>query len=180
MRVLHVYNQAQTFHLSGQKVDQVIRTEGEDCIFAWLSEDLLDRFNQRYGAFASFIVNGEETSLFLNLDGELVPSIIRYIQTGELHVHPQETQAILSLASVLGFTSIVNKISFSIHREVAPFSETFISTITKGINKDSAKEVWDQFAEDHLDYLVHMTSYGYLDPLMSLMAALNKSTEEEH
>lgn len=180
MRVLHVYNQAQVFHLSGHKVDHVIRTEGQDCIFAWLSEDLLDSFNARYGSFASFIANEHETRLFLNLDGELFPLVIRYLQTGELHVPPNETQSILSLAAMLGFPTIIAKINNTVNRELEPIKELLSVAVSKGINKDSALEVWDQFVADHTDYLVHMTSHGLFDPLLGLLSSLVSCTDTEH
>ena len=172
MKVLHVYNQWQVFHISGVKVRDVCNEEGLGCIFCWVDPNKESAFNSRYGSFASFTVNGDEANLYLNVDAELLSSIIQWIQTKTVSNASPE---LIELASVMGFHRFTETIQTMVQARCKNLKNLILSAVTKGVKTDVASEIIENFFEDYQFELVNTPPI-----LCTLFKSLDDSTEVEH
>lgn len=113
-KIVHLANQTNCYHLTRQVLLDSMLTQDTYCFFYHILAKGVDEFNDDYGSFACLIPRSEiEADLYLNVDGDALQYIVKYIQTTKIDIaeisnkNSKIIDEIIDLATMFGMPHLV-------------------------------------------------------------------------
>jgi len=109
-RIVHIYNQSSTYHLTRQVLlDSALTQDTFTFFYHILAMDISD-FNEKYGSFAYIIErNISEADLYLNVNRDALHHIVNFIQTNKIAkmIDANMVEEIIDLATIFAMPNLV-------------------------------------------------------------------------